>query len=303
MLILTLRMSLFGVMRVSHGAEQVEDKMHQAVKGLLAYLVLFRRVHAREVLLDLFWGEYSEDRARKCLNTALWRLRKVLEPKGVPRGTYLITTSMGKVGFNRQSNHCLDVADFEKHIPKALAQPYSALTVVEASTLEDALSLYSGDLLEGFYDNWVLRERERLYSLELRGLAHLLKYHRHQKNYEKALSCGQKIIDFDPLREEIHREIMRLHAANRQRPQAIRQYETCCRILDKDLSVGPMEETRLLNDQICSQSSQKLKSSELQAHPGTARQTLQQAQKALREFDRVSRQLRGITRRLEQFIC
>ena len=68
-------MSLLGVMRVSLGDEPVEDKMHRAVRGLLAYLVMFCRVHAREVLLDLFWGDYSEVRARRCLNTALWRLR------------------------------------------------------------------------------------------------------------------------------------------------------------------------------------------------------------------------------------
>jgi len=289
-------------MDVSHGAEPVEDKMHRAVKGLLAYLVLFRRVHAREVLLNLFWGDYREDRARKCLNTAFWRLRKALEPEGVPRGTYLVTTSMGKVGFNRQSNYCLDVAEFEKHTQKALAQPYAALTAAEARTLEIALSLYSGDLLEGFYDDWILRERERLYSLELRGLAHLLKYHRHHKDYEKALACGQKILDLDPLREEIHREMMRLHAASRQRTLAVRQYETCCRILDEDLSVGPMEETRLLHNQICSQKKQDLRSSDLLANPGPARQTLQQAQQALREFDRISKHLQGLTRRLEQFI-
>lgn len=298
----TLRMSLLGVMRVSQGAEPVEDKMHRAVKGLLAYIVLFRRVHSREVLLDLFWGEYSEDRARKCLNTALWRLRKVLEPEDVPRGTYLITTSMGKIGFNRQSNYCLDVAEFENHTQKALAKPYNALTTGEARTLEDVLNLYSGNLLEGFFDDWVLRERERLYSLELRGLAHLLKYQRHQKDYEKALACGQKILDLDPLREEIHREMMRLHAANRQRTMAVRQYETCCRILDDELSVGPMEETRMLHDQICSQSKQDLKPSDRQANSSIAQQTLVQAQKALREFNGVSEQLRRITRRLEQFI-
>jgi DNA-binding SARP family transcriptional activator len=294
-----LRISLLGVMRVSQGDEPIEDKLHRAVKGLLAYLVLFRRAHAREVLLDLFWGEYSEERARKCLNTALWRLRKALEPGGVPRGTYLITTTAGKIGFNRRSNYVLDVAEFEKHTQKALAQPYTALTAVEARTLEDALSLYTGCLLEGFYDDWVLRERERLYSLELRGLAHLLKYHRHHKAYQNALACGQKILDLDPLREEIHREMMRLHRANRQRTLAIRQYETCCRILDEDLSVGPMEETRLLHDQICNQNKYDI---DQPIRSGTARQTLHQARQALREFDRISRHLQGLTRRLEQFI-
>jgi DNA-binding SARP family transcriptional activator len=302
MFILTLRMSLFGVMRVSHGAGPIEEKMHQAVKGLLAYLVLFRRIHTREVLFDLFWGDYSEGRARKCLNTALWRLRKVLEPTGVPRGTYLITTATGKVGFNCQSNYRLDVAEFEKQTQKALAKSYNALTDGEAHSLENALKLYTGDLLEGFYDDWALRERERYFSLHLKGLAHLLKYHRHRKDYEKAISCGQKILDLDPLREEIHREMMRLHAANRQRPQAIRQYETCCRILDEDLSVGPMEETRLLHDQICNQSKRELSHSNPLFSPNAVRQTLHQAQKALREFDKVSEHLRRMTRRLEQFM-
>jgi DNA-binding SARP family transcriptional activator len=289
-------------MRISRGAEPVEDKMHRAVKGLLAYLVLFHRVHAREVLLGLFWGNYSEFRARKGLNTALWRLRKVLEPAGVPRGTYLITMSMGKVGFNRQSNYFLNVAEFENHTQKALAKPYNTLTAGEARTLEDVLNLYTGDLLEGFYDDWALRERERLYSLELRGLVHLLKYFRHHKDYEKALSCGQKILDLDPLREEIHREMMRLHTANRQRTLAVRQYETCCRLLDDELDVGPMEETRTLHDQICTQNNQNSRSSGLQANPGTAHQILHQARRTLREFDRVSEQLRRITRHLEQFI-
>jgi DNA-binding SARP family transcriptional activator len=295
-------MSLLGVMRVSLGTEPVEDKMHRAVKGLFAYLVLFRRVHAREVLLGLFWGDYSEVRARKCLNTALWRMRKVLEPEGVPRGAYLITTSTGKVGFNRQTSYSLDTEDFENHTQKALVKPFDALTAEEAHTLENAIKLYSGDLLEGFYDDWILRERERLYSLELRGLAHLLKYYRHHKYHEKALACGQKILDLDPLREEIHREMMRLHAANRQRALAIRQYENCCRILDDELSVGPMEETRMLHDQICSQRKQDLKQSHLQVNSNTARRTLVQAQKALREFEKVSAQLRRMTRRLEQFI-
>ena len=298
-----LRISLLGVMRVSHWAEAIEDRLHRTVQGLFAYLVLFRRLHAREVLLDLFWGDYSEVRARKCLNTTLWRLRKELEPQGIPRGTYLVTTSTAKVGFNRQSNYCLDVVEFEKHVQKALAKPCYVLTTKEARQLEDALNLYTGDLLEGFYDDWALRERERFYSLALRGLAHLLKYYRHQKDYDKAISCGQKILDHDPLREEIHREIMRLHSANRQRALAIRQYETCCRILDDELNVGPMDETRQLHDQICNRTKPDLNPSDRQVNPGTAHQILNQAQKALRDFDRVSEQLRRMTKRLEQFIA
>jgi hypothetical protein len=63
-----------------------------------------------------------------------------------------------------------------------------------------------------------------------------------------------------------------------------------------------MEETQKLHDQICSQAEPDLNPSDMQLNPGTARQILLQAQKALREFDRVSEPLRRMTRRLEQFI-
>jgi len=106
----TLRIRLLGIVQISHDGLSEQIKILHQIKGLLAYLLLFRhRFHTREVLADLFWGDQSEDRARKCLSTALWRLRKVLEPDGIRRGTYLVTTSRGEVGFNQilWPNRCM----------------------------------------------------------------------------------------------------------------------------------------------------------------------------------------------------
>ena len=97
----TLRISLLGVFRISHDRHPVEIKAGHTLKGILAYLVLFsERIHAREVIAGLFWGDSTEDHARSCLNTALWRLRKILEPDGIPKGTYLLTPSTGSMSQN-----------------------------------------------------------------------------------------------------------------------------------------------------------------------------------------------------------
>jgi DNA-binding SARP family transcriptional activator len=62
----------------------------RANQALLAYLLLFRhRLHVRDLLAGLFWGDNGQEKARNCLNTALWRLWRILEPEGISAGAYI----------------------------------------------------------------------------------------------------------------------------------------------------------------------------------------------------------------------
>jgi DNA-binding SARP family transcriptional activator len=289
----TLRINLFGVVRISHDRDPIEIKVGRALKGVLAYLVLFSdRIHARDVLAGLFWGDSSENRARSCMSTTLWRLRKILEPEGVPRGTYLLTPSPGEVGFNPESNHWLDVMELESQAQPILTKSYEALVSDEVLELENALGLYSGDLLEGFYDDWALTERERLRSLYLKSLAHLLGYYGHNGGYDKALACGHRILNLDPLREEIHREMMRLYVDCGRRAQAIQQYEKCCNLLEEELDVPPMEETQALRSQIIERKVLEPARSNSGGNYYAAHQALKKLNKALRGFHDVAGELR-----------
>jgi DNA-binding SARP family transcriptional activator len=198
-------------------------------------------------LANLFWGDQDQDRARSCLRTALCRLRRTLESEGIPAETCLLTTPTGEIGFNQESEHWLDVAAFEELAGQVLAQPVHAIEAADAQKLERALRLHTGELLEGFYDDWVLWERERLQRLYLNGLAHLLHYYRRYGAYEQSLECGHKILLCDPLREEIHREMMQLYLESGQRALAVQQYETCRKILAAELNIQPMGETQALH--------------------------------------------------------
>jgi DNA-binding SARP family transcriptional activator len=241
-----LRIQLLGAVRVMHGDHSYDARLTHTLQPLLAWLVLNRKkTHAREALTELFWAEQQEDRARRCLSTALWRLKQALEPDGVRPGAYLISTAAA-VGFNTDSDHWLDVAAFEEGV--ALLRTLGQIAGSESDwrRAEQAIGHYTGDLLEGFYDDWAIRERERLRLLYLDGLATLLAHYSTTAADDDALRCGQQILALDPLREDIHRELIRLHLHRGHRALALHQYERCRAVLVDELGVEPMEETRAL---------------------------------------------------------
>jgi DNA-binding SARP family transcriptional activator len=77
-----------------------------------------------------------------------------------------------------------------------------------------------------------------------------MRYYGYYGAYEKSLLCGRRILEEEPLWEEIHREMMRLYLETGQRSQAIRQFEVCKEALATHLSMEPMEETRALHGRI-----------------------------------------------------
>jgi DNA-binding SARP family transcriptional activator len=249
-----LRISLFGTIRVRHEGHPAPMRVTPGSQALLAFLLLQRNGGlSREVLAAQFWKDHSQKRSRSCLNTALWRLRNVLEPDGTPRGTYLLTTSAGKVAFNWESDHWLDVAVFEEQAHRALGTSVPALQEQDVRELQNALRLASRELLEGFYDDWALAERERLRLLYINSLIHLLRYHQHHRNLTEALACAEQILEHDPLREEVVRDLMRLLEANGQRPQALQRYLDYRETLSAELNAPPMEETQALYAEILHQ--------------------------------------------------
>lgn len=247
-----MRIYLFGDLHISRSADDPDDiRLTHALQALLAFLLIHRQhFHSREALLELFWADRDAEHAHSCLNTAVWRLRRTLESGDVTPGTYLITSSEGKLGFNNHSNYWLDIEQFECQSCAALAKPTRALSQEDVAQLQGALQLYTRDLLDGFCDDWVLRERERLRMLYLNGLAYLMRYHREQRAFEESAHCAQQILDLDPLREEVHRELMSLYVDSKQRTLALQQYDKCRAVLAEELGVVPMAETQALYQQI-----------------------------------------------------
>lgn len=124
----------------------------------------------------MFWEEHSQEKARRALNTAVWRLKKALEPAGTPAGTHLISAHCDEVGFNCQSQYWLDVEVFERETIHLIARPTQTADESHVQELEKILEVYRGELLENHYDDWALRGRERLRAIYLKSLVYLREY-------------------------------------------------------------------------------------------------------------------------------
>jgi DNA-binding SARP family transcriptional activator len=170
----------------------------------------------------------------------------------------------------------------------------------QARELQKALELYTAPLLDGFYDDWALRERERLRLLYLNALAHLMRYYQHQREFESSLACGRQILQHDPLREEIHRELMRIYVTSGQRALAVRQYETCREILAAELAIAPMEETQRLYRHIVSGANERVAPPVSRGHANDLPHAVAELHRAIQTFDHAREQLEQAIHHVEQ---
>jgi DNA-binding SARP family transcriptional activator len=145
-------------------------------QSLLAYLALSAgSAHRREQLAGLFWPDSEEDNARNSLRHALWRIRKTIEPKQ-PAFPYLLTDEFA-IAFNAGSDYWLDAA--------ILARESGS-----APDLIESLAVYRGELLPGFYDDWVTLERERLDAVLRHKMRRLLDLLVQQQHWSQVLELG-----------------------------------------------------------------------------------------------------------------
>ncbi len=111
--------------------------------------------------------------------------------------------------------------------------------------LEAAVALYQGPLLDGVqvaapsFEEWLESERARLAELALEALRRLVDRHVKAGRADAAIQTAARLLALDPLQEEIHRTLMRLHARQGRRAAALRQYQTCVGVLQKELGVEP----------------------------------------------------------------
>jgi TolB-like protein/Tfp pilus assembly protein PilF len=117
--------------------------------------------------------------------------------------------------------------------------------------LEEALSLYEGDLLtEDLYEDWATTRREQLRTQHQDLLGQLAQLYERRGEYQRSIEQLKALVARDPSNEEAHRELMRLYAATRHRRQALRQYQECREALRRGLDAEPERATVELREQI-----------------------------------------------------
>jgi len=227
-----LEVRLLGQFDTKVDGLSIEIPSRQA-QSLLAYLLLHPGVaHRREKLAGLFWPAAAETNARGYLRQTLWRVRKLIETGG---HSYLLADDLS-ITFNSNAEYWLDAA--------VVAQP-----VADSASADDLVHLvaaYSGELLPGFYDEWVVLERERLQALFERKMQALLECLIEARRWLEILHWGERWIALGYAPEPAYRALMVAYGGQGDLSGVASVYQRCVKALRRELGVKPSAQTHAL---------------------------------------------------------
>ena len=204
----------------------------RAAQSLFAYLILSAgTLHRREKLAGMFWPDTSEAKARAYLRHEIWRIRKVLAPK--PKDNYLLADDIN-ISFNASAECWLDAA--------ILANIGEHET---ADELMKALSVFRGELLPGFYEDWVVLERAHLQAVYEQKMGRLLKLLDSEERWNDLVQWAENWITFGQGPEAAYRYLMIAYEALGDHIKVTSTYERCRKAL-RALDLEPSEQTRAL---------------------------------------------------------
>ena len=246
-----LRVSLFGKFEVSYSNGLIEDLNGKKVQELLCYLFLNReRPHSREKLASLLWSENcTTSQSKAYLRKTLWQLQSALSAHEELVDYELVIVGPHWVELNT-SDIWLDVDVFERTYETVKGIPGTELADQNVRMLQEAIELRKGDLLENWYQDWCLFERERIQNIYLFMLDKMMEYCESCGRCEMGVGYGNLSLCIDPARERTHRHLMRLHTFAGDRIRALRQYQQCEVTLRDELGIEPSEPTRQLYSRI-----------------------------------------------------
>jgi DNA-binding SARP family transcriptional activator len=194
-----------------------------SLERLIAYLALHRGPATRLSLSGTLWGDSSDDRAMASLRSALWRLRRA----GLP--------IIDSIGEHVVLSPLVDVDLYElTAVARALLD---GSTPRDVDTLDRLAS--SDELLGDWYDEWLLVERERFRQLRLQALEQMAVDMAAAGRYGFAAESALAAIAAEPLRESAHRALIRVHLAQGNVSEAIRQYAQFRDLIREELDLEP----------------------------------------------------------------
>jgi DNA-binding SARP family transcriptional activator len=208
--------------------------------ALLTTLVVgpagFRR---RDSLLALLWPDHDQAHARAALNQALRFLRKEL---GGSTEAGILSRGADEIGIDTSAVWC-DAMEFREH--------------VEAGRHQNALALYRGNLLDGFFfddgdafQEWLERERELLRQTASKAARAVVGIHERVGDLTPAVAAARRAVDLSDGDERVLRELLQLLDRVGDRAGALQAYQEFARRLETEYGASPAPETQAVIEDI-----------------------------------------------------
>ena len=246
-----LQLKLLGGCHISLGNRLLSAELSTKAQGLLVYLITTGCPHSRDVLAGLLWSDFPERRARANLRDTLCDLKAILPQYLTIKHNIIASVSHGECCVS-------DTAGFQDRIDRAqqALRKSTAQTKLPAeiiARLEEAVGLYEGEFLSGFYvhraavfEEWLDGMRAHLHQLAVNALQTLAETYTADGRYSAGVIHTQLLLELEPWREEGQRQLMRLLALSGQQSAALKQYDLCRQILKEELGLDPSKETTAL---------------------------------------------------------
>lgn len=200
-------------------------------KKLLVFVALRNGRVDRRQAAGTLWPDVSDERASGNLRSALWRLRGA--------GIDVLEANNVTIMLHRETT--IDIHGLRDWAGRVIAG--------RADSSDLAIPIWylmALDLLPGWYEDWVIFERERLRQRVLHGLESLCCQLIRLERYAEAVEVGMDAIDIDPLRESAQRVLIQAHLAEGNVVEARRTYESYERLVARELRVQPSSRMREL---------------------------------------------------------
>lgn len=237
--------------RVEFSGEIIHLKTRKSL-ALLIYLAVSDKTQSRDSIITLLWPELDPSRARAGLRRELSTLKKAL-----PEGCILADRQC--IALGSKTSVWLDIKLFRSALQSQREHDHPEEQGCQECIdhLKEAAKLYRGEFLEGFslpdspnFDEWQFFQAESLRQDLSMALENLVSALQAVGDFKEAIPYTRRWLSLDNLHEPAQRSLIRLYVWSGQRAAALRQYETCARILKDQLGVTPEKETTQLYREI-----------------------------------------------------
>jgi DNA-binding SARP family transcriptional activator len=228
------RLSLLGGFGLSDG--RVDIALAEGPQRLIAFLALRKQPVKRRLAAGVLWPEVSQDHAHASLRSTLARL------DDAARSALAVTTT--QLGISERIT--VDLWESEA-IARRLIGPHESLTVNRSAAAE--VEALSDDILPDWYEDWVIVEAEAWHQRRLHGLEALANDLRAQGAFGEAASAAQAAIKGDPLRESPRAALIRVHLAEGNVSEALREFAQYRQLLQRELHLEPTPRLQRLLDE------------------------------------------------------
>lgn len=192
-------------------------------RRLLALLAVKHHPLLRGYAAGVLWLNFTDDRAAANLRSALWRVRAL----GVP----IVDTRNGTLQLLPPVEVDLDAA-------VSVAQRWLAHLETDADRDAGSAAI-AGELLPDWYDDWLTDDRESFRQLRLHALEAMAERLADADRCGDAILAALAAVAADPLRESAHRAVIKVHLAEGNVAEAIRQLHRCERLMLDEVGVPP----------------------------------------------------------------